>query len=64
MTFYNLNKDQNKKEVIENFKKLILKNLDLVAAKSIEKFEIANAMIKRFEAATKTNIHDYIELIE
>ena len=40
MTFYNLNKDQNKKEVIENFKKLILKNLDLVAAKSIEKFEL------------------------
>ena len=41
MTFYNLNKLKEKKgpDNIDNFKKIILKNLDLIGAKSIEKFE-------------------------
>ena len=41
MTFYNLSKPKDKKgaEALENFKKSILKNLDLIGAKSIEKFE-------------------------
>ena len=40
MTFYNLNKDKKKKDVSENFKKLILNNLESIAIKSIEKFEL------------------------
>ena len=41
MTFYNLNKLKENKgpDNIDNFKKIILKNLDLIGAKSIEKFE-------------------------
>jgi len=41
MTFYNLSKLKDKKgsDSIDNFKKIILKNLDSIGAKSIEKFE-------------------------
>ena len=40
MTFYNLDLKQNNKNSKESFKKIILKNIDLIAAINIDKFEL------------------------
>jgi hypothetical protein len=60
MTFYNLNLNQEKtgSEAANNFKKVILKNLDLIGAKSIENFEL---MISTWFSKEKKQVLDLLK---
>ena len=60
MTFYNLNLNQEKtgSEAVNNFKKVILKNLDLIGAKSIENFEL---MISTWFSKEKKQVLDLLK---
>jgi hypothetical protein len=57
MTFYNLNLKQNNKTSKEYFKKIILRNIDLIAAINIDKFEL---MITSWFSEEKKQVLDLL----